>query len=245
MYLSICIPTNGRLDILKNTLDSIFKNGIQSYDDFEVILSDNSDNCDLELMVKEFYGQFPNLIYSKSNCFGFLNSINALKIANGEFLKLHNNYTMFTSSGLSDLIAFIKNENQNKSLTYFRNTGKKGIQYFNSFNDFFYDLSYWNSWSTGISIWREDFIKISNGDFNRMFPHVSLLIYQNSKKKYIINDFLYFVNQDVPGKGGYNLFRTFSIDYLDLMKLALDSSFITKKTYIKIKKDLLNFNIVL
>ena len=227
------------MDILKNTLDSIFQNCNDSYVDFEVILSDNSNNRDLELMLRESYSHIPNIIYSKSAYPGFLNSINALKIANGDFLKLHNNYTMFTKSGLVDLISFIKKEYQIKPLIYFKNSGKNGLQHFNVFNDFTYELSYWNSWSTGISIWREDFHKIMSFDFDKMFPHVSLLIYQNYKKNYIINDNIYFINQEVNSKGGYNLFKTFSVDYLNLMKFALLKYIISEKTYNKIKSDLL------
>lgn len=239
-YLSICIPTNGRINVLKNTLDSIFLNCNQSYDDFEVILSDNSDNTDLELMLIDLYSDIPNIVYSKSSYPGFLNSINALKIANGNLLKLHNNYTMFTNNGLSDLINFSKNEYQTKPLIFFKNSGRKGIQNFSNFNDFTCELSYWNSWSTGISIWKEDFTKISSFDFDKMFPHVSLLIYQNYKKNFMINDNLYFINQEVGNKGGYNLFKTFSVDYLNLMNLALKNYSITENTFIKIKYDLIH-----
>ncbi len=237
-YLSICIPTNGRLNILKNTLDSIFLNCNQLYDDFEVILSDNSDNNDLELMLIEYFSEIPNIIYSKSSYPGFLNSINALKIAKGDFLKLHNNYTMFTSEGLLDLLSFIKSEIKLKPLIYFKNSGILGIQNFNNFNDFSSELSYWNSWSTGISIWREDFNKIRNLDFDNMFPHVSLLIHQNYKGNFIINDKVYFLNQHVGGKGGYNLFKTFAVDYLSLMFYALGNNYISSSTYNKIKDDL-------
>jgi hypothetical protein len=37
-----------------------------------------------------------------------MNSINALKLGEGEFLKLHNNYTMFVKDGLKELLNFIK-----------------------------------------------------------------------------------------------------------------------------------------
>lgn len=237
-YLSICIPTNGRLDILKNTLNSIFLNCNQLYDDFEVILSDNSENNDLELMLIESFSEIPNIIYSKSTYPGFLNSINALKMAKGDFLKLHNNYTMFTSEGLLNLLSFIKSEIKLKPLVYFKNSGIHGIQNFNNFNDFSYELSYWNSWSTGISIWREDFNNIKNLEFDKMFPHISILIYQYYKGSFIINDSVYFINQHVGGKGGYNLFKTFTVDYLNLTYYALHNNYISTITYNKIKADL-------
>ena len=58
LYLSICIPTNGRIEILKKTLDSIYANFEVSYSEFEVVLSDNSlDNELLDLL---------NCTYSKT-----------------------------------------------------------------------------------------------------------------------------------------------------------------------------------
>ena len=238
-YLSICIPTNGRIEILKNTLDSIFVNCKHSFDDFEVAISDNSSNSDLEIMLSNSYSQYPNIVYSRTDAAGFLNSINALKMGTGLFLKLQNNYTMFTGDGLNDLIDFVKEYQALKPLVYFKNSGESDILFFDSFNMFSYHLSYWNSWSAGISIWKDDFEKISSNDFDEMFPHVSLLIYQEYKLNFVINDKVIFINQFVSDKGGYNLFGVFSINYLNLMNSALKSNCITLSTYVKIKDDLL------
>jgi hypothetical protein len=68
MYLSICIPTNGRLDILKNTLDSIFKNS-----DLELIISkyiikyDKSNVHFIELE-NDSVKKIKKLIKEKDNC---------------------------------------------------------------------------------------------------------------------------------------------------------------------------------
>jgi glycosyltransferase involved in cell wall biosynthesis len=66
LYLSICIPTNGRIEIVRQTLDSIYKECKVDFVDFEVVLSDNSNNDELLLLLEE-YKQFPNIIYSKTN----------------------------------------------------------------------------------------------------------------------------------------------------------------------------------
>ena len=45
IYLSICIPTYQRIEITRNTIKSIYADldGV-SFDEFEVILSDNDKN---------------------------------------------------------------------------------------------------------------------------------------------------------------------------------------------------------
>lgn len=237
VYLSICIPTNGRIEILKNTLDSIYTNCTVPFSDFEVVLSDNSKNDELEILLKS-YQHFPNIVYSKTNCEGFLNSINALKLGSGKFLKLHNNYTLFSNQGLSKFVSFVKQEELLKPLIFFKSSGIDKLRRYNSFDAFNSDLSFWSSWSSGFSIWKEDFSKISDIEVNKMFPHTSLFFSQYSKDSFVINDYVYFENQEVPKKGGYNLFRTFAVDYLGMIEQTMIKNYISIKTFEKIKEDL-------
>jgi hypothetical protein len=246
IYLSICIPTNGRLDILKNTLDSIYSDLEVNYDEFEVVLSDNS-NDDLLLKMLSSYDKYPNIVYFKTTSEGFLNSINALKMAKGVFLKLHNNYTIFNKGALGKIISFIKNEITLKPSVFFSNgqLKKNDVMRYNSFDSFIYDLSFWATWSSGFSIWKKDFDEYSKMEVNKMFPHTSLLLSQNSKKNFLINDILLFVNQDIPKKGGYNLFETFAVIFLQMLDDCLKSNRITEKTFRHIKLDMFkNFLII-
>jgi hypothetical protein len=236
-YISICIPTNGRLDVLKKTLESIYEGCIVPFSDFEVVIADNATNDDLKLMLNEFI-KYPNLKSSKSNVEGYLNSIQALKLGKGKLLKLHNNYTMFLPMTLFNLVELVKREEISRPIIYFKNLGHNGILEFNSFDDFTFALSYWHTWSTGISIWRDDFIFSQGIDYNKMFPHLSLLLSQNFKKKYIIEDTIYFEYHNVANKGGYNLFRTFAVEYLEILERSVIQNAISIDTFNKIKTDL-------
>jgi hypothetical protein len=238
IILSICIPTNGRISIIEKTLDSIYENLELDSKNFEVILSDNSSDHQLEFLLIK-YCKYSNIVYAKSKNHGFLNSVNALKLGQGRFLKLHNNYTKFEKNSLHQLINFIKQNDEFKPLVFFTNNGKNDLKTFNSFDELNNELTYWNSWSTGFSIWKSDFDKISNIQFNKMFPHLSLFFNQYDKKSFVINDFHYFENQYVPNKGGYNLFQVFSVEYVNILKSALDVKIITNETFKKIKKKLL------
>ncbi|MCZ2486954.1 glycosyltransferase family 2 protein [Aquirufa antheringensis] len=237
--VSICIPTNGRIDVVINTLDSIFKDKRLCLDDFEVVLSDNSDDDQLKEALKS-YSSYSNIQHKKSKEVGFLNSINSLKLGQGFFLKLHNNYTMFEDGKLFDLIEYIRPKISQKPFIFFSNNGKFENRFYNSFDNFSCELSYWNSWSTGFSIWKSDLdiLKLDNVDV--MFPHVTLFFEMRNKGNFILNDQVYFINQDVLNKGGYDLFKVFAVDYLTILNNQRERQVISKKTFEIIKRELFN-----
>lgn len=240
-YLSICIPTYNRLEILKKTLDSIYAdlNGVEM-GDFEVIVSDNEPNHSTKEIIDQF--NFENLHYYATTSSGFLNSFDVLKFGNGMFLKLHNNYTMLRIDSLKKMVTDIKENSIEKPVLFYTNgLGQFGkAERFDSYNAFMCRLSYLSSWSSGFGIWKEDFENISSKiDVNNYFPQTSLLMTQTRKSNYIINDIPIFDNQDIPKKGGYNIFKVFSVDYVSLMEGAYNRKEISKKTFNKIKTDLL------
>lgn len=240
-YLSICIPTYNRLEILNKTLESIYADlGDVAMEDFEVIISDNEPNQSTKKIIANF--NFENLHYQATTCSGFLNSFEVLKFGNGMFLKLHNNYTMFRKGSLKKMITEIKESSINKPVIFYTNgLGQFGkIEKFDSYNAFMFRLSYLSSWSTGFGIWKEDFENISDKiEVNNYFPQTSLLMTQTKKLDYIINDIPIFDNQDIPKKGGYNIFKVFSVDYVSLIEGAYNNKEISEKTFNKIKKHLL------
>ena len=112
--LSICIPTYNRLDILRNTIASIYADldGV-SMDDFEVVISDNSKEHTTQPVADEFH--FDNLHYHITECEGFKNSFYALSYGKGDFLKLNNNYTKFRKGTLKTLIGQLKELRKSRS----------------------------------------------------------------------------------------------------------------------------------
>lgn len=239
IWLSICIPTKGRVEILKNTLDSIYLDYEGSYDDFEVVISDNATD-DLLPQMLEGYNKYPNIFYEKSTSKGFLNSMNALKIGKGLLLKLHNDYTTLNKGALVEMISFVKEVVTLKPLIFFSNFELRNnkITACNSFDTFSYEVSFLNTWSTCFAIWKEDFDKQSKMPVNQIFPHTSLLLAQHQKSSFIVNDTLLFGNQDIPKKGGYNLFEAFACQYLEMMEGCLRENQITEHTFKHIKQDL-------
>lgn len=118
--LSICIPTYNRLDILRNTILSIYADlGNVSMEDFEVVVSDNSKEHTTQPIISEF--KYSNLHYYITECEGFKNSFYALSYGKGDFLKLNNNYTMFKKGTLKILINQLKSLRDSRSQVIYTN----------------------------------------------------------------------------------------------------------------------------
>jgi abequosyltransferase len=238
--LSICIPTRDRVEILKITLNSILKKN-NNLSDFEVVIYDSSDSNELQLTISEQYN-YPNLIYKKGANNGFLNLIEALKMGNGTFLKLHNDYSRFYDGKIEEMIHLVKDSLVDKPVTVFTNghlNVKVDLLKFPSFDGFLYNLSYISSAATTFGIWKEDFEKVQNISLEPMFPHTSLLYALNYKTYYQISNILLFENQPVNKKGGYNLFHAFAVIFIKMVEDCYDQKHISLKTFKYIKTGML------
>ncbi|CAJ1821774.1 hypothetical protein PEKONANI_01765 [Aeromonas jandaei] len=237
MLLSICIPTtNGRAEVLEGTLKSILDANIDPRKNiFEVIISDNSE-CDASFNVAQKYISLGlNVKYHKSAEKSFYNSIHSLKLAEGELIKLHNDYSSFNSGELLAMIKFIEAHRNTKEQILFTNGALpfKGVKHLSTFNDFIKTSSYLNTWASGFAMWRNDFEKLdcSKDNLDPNFPHVSLLFANFEKKGFVVNNNLIFTSQIVKGKGGYNIFRLFCVDYSNMLMELVHRGLITPKTY--------------
>jgi len=236
--LSICIPTRGRVEVIRNTLNSIYKSDAK-LSEYEVVIYDSSENDELSTLLRLEYN-FPNLVYKKGENRGFLNIISALELGKGMLLKLQNDYSEFKNGSLIKLLEIIRNYKKTKPLLFFGNLSLKNIQVkeYKSFDEFIYELSYYSTWSTSFSIWNSDFHYCTDINVNTMFPHTSLLFEQNQKDLYVINNEELFSNQNISKKGGYNLFNTFAVVYLKMLEDIYNENLISIKTFNHIKSDL-------
>ncbi|MGL5289483.1 MAG: glycosyltransferase [Aeromonas sp.] len=247
MLLSICIPTtNGRSEVLEGTLKSILDANIEpEYNVFEVIVSDNSE-CEASFNIAQKYISLGlNIKYHKSVEKSFYNAIHSFKLAEGELIKLHNDYSAFNPGELLAMIEFIETYRNTKEQILFTNKNVSlfdGIKHFSNFNDFIKASSYWHTWASGFAIWREDFEKLdcSKDNLDLNFPHLSLLFSNNDKRGFIINNNEIFACQAVKGKGGYNIFKVFCVDYPDMLVSLINLDLITQETYRSILVDMRN-----
>jgi abequosyltransferase len=240
ILLSICIPTFKRGEILEKTLESIYSQlDITNIDKVEVIVTDNDPEYENEMHISRFK-KHNNFNYHKNNSIGFLNSLEALKMGKGALLKLHNIQMIFKKQSINNILKTIETNKTEKPILFFSN----GVLNLNStkktqvFDQFIYSLSYQCSWSAGFSLWGNDIDILNLEHLDKTFPQTSLLFALNKKSNYVIDDTNYCSMQFVKGKGGYNVFKVFGSDFLDMIKTYANNDIIKINTFEKIRKDL-------
>lgn len=245
--LSICIPTNGIIELIFPVLESIYSQQNIDTSIFEVIVVDNGDNKEFKTRIKEYSKTHKNLIYKETELKGFLNESECYKQASGAFIKFINHRTKLLPNTINYLIDFIKKNKAEKPCVYFSNgviKGIKGKAEYADFDSYVRNLQIWSSWSTGMGFWKEDFNRLPKDiEFNELFPHTTILFAEQNKKKYIIDNtvLLNEINVGHANKGKYNLFYAFGIEYPCIIFNLYHNKSISIETFLKIKKANLKF----
>lgn len=234
--LTICIPTNGVVKWVLPAIDSIYEEA-DDLSVFEVVISDNGIDDELKEAIKKY--SYSNLHYKKTTAQGFLNQICSFEMAQGLFLKFHNHRAKFKPGTLKYLLDMVEDNKSEQPIIYLSNgvLNNGDIQKFRSLNDFAYALSYYTSWSFGLTIWKDDFYKLKNIEPNKMFPHIHYL-FQDNVNSYIVVDEVLQEMQDETGKGGYNFYNAFAVEFVKLLDDLKNKGKITKCTFKYIKSDL-------
>jgi len=114
-FISICIPAFKRVEYLRRLLDSI---SVQSYRDFEVIITDDSDDNSVADLVTGYEKGF-SIIYKKNKpSLGTPENWNeSIRHASGQWIKLMHDDDWF--SDVNSLVRFEKAIKQNPSGRFF------------------------------------------------------------------------------------------------------------------------------
>jgi len=242
IYVSICIPTKDRIEYLQQTISSIIDD-YQRYEEYEIVISDNSDNLETQEYALYLKTKGVQVVYYKNPVKGFYNSIEALRRGNGELLKLHNDYSQFKKGQFSEFIQKIKLNREKKPLIFFSNATLPSyidtLGELKSKDLFIRYSSFQNTWSSAFSIWKDQLNGVAHSvdDVDTMFPHTSILLESNFDN-YFIDNHEYLENIPVKSKGGYNIFYNFIILYCDILRKIKNKGEISKLTYYSVKLNL-------
>lgn len=240
--ISLCIPTNGIREWVFPALDSIYR---QNIDDsiFEVIVTDNGIDNSFYNEMTEYKKCHNNLIYQRNNTIQFENQLECLKLASGEYLKFVNHRSIIMDGRLDMMIEFILRNIDSKPVIYFSNgamgwgpTNKK----YDSFDAFVRTLRRYASWTGGVGIWREDYLKLpTDFEYDMISPHSSVLFSERNKSEYIINDTYWMreISSDHSKKGRYDLYKAFGVEELSITLDMYKQGDISAETFKSVKKD--------
>jgi len=238
--LSLCIPTNGAVQWVLPVLDSIYN---QNYDlsKFEVVITDNGKDSQLGVHVKKY--AYYNLRYIPTTDEGFLNLVTSLKEGRGLFCKMINHRSVLKPGTIGEMVELVERYKDCQPIIYCSDGIVRGTEVIEckDLDQFISNLSYWASWSAGIGFWKKDIEHISSVELDKMFPNTSLLLNLRKESQYVIWNKTYEQMCDDTGKGGYDLYDTFAVHFLDIISSLVDVGRITEKTFNIVKRDLFGF----
>lgn len=245
--LSLCIPTNGIIELIFPVLESIYSQSDVDSSLFEVVVMDNGYNREFKIKIKDYAKQHKNLVYKETELKGFLSESECYKAASGTFIKFINHRTKLLPNAINYLLDFIKRNEGEKPCVYFSNgviKQIKGVVEYKDFDSYVRNLHVWSSWSTGMGFWKEDFDRIpKETEFNELYPHTTILFAERNKSKYIIDNTILL--DEIPvghsNKGKYNLFHAFGVEYPGIICDLLRDGSISTETFLSVKKDNLKF----
>lgn len=231
------MPTNGVVEWVFPVLDSIYTQGCDN-SAFEVVITDNGNNAEFKKQIRKYIAGKKNIVYVETNALPFLNEIESYKRASGVLIKFVNHRTKLVPGALQRLIDYASSNINEKPITYFSNGVlklKKRKYELGNFDEFVRLLSYWSSWSTGMSIWKVDFDKLPKdvSSYNELFPHTNILFNERDKGKYVIDNTKIFdeMPQGQKPKGNYNLYYAFGVEYPRIIENLMKDGNISSKTF--------------
>jgi glycosyltransferase involved in cell wall biosynthesis len=121
-FISICIPAYKRTHFLKRLLLSIEH---QTYTNYEVIISDDSNDHSVEELLKDFNGKFEIKYFKNEKALGTPANWNyAISKATGEWIKLMHDDDWFSNEHSLEKFALATNNNNNNKFIFSAYTNK-------------------------------------------------------------------------------------------------------------------------
>lgn len=117
MKLSICIPTYNRPNNLPDCLNSIYLSSKKSKLKFEVCVSDNGSNYNIDKIIKKYKKKIPIKLNKNKKNIGYLrNLIKSISIAKGEFVWAIGDDDLLTLNALKEITKLFQ---KNKDVNFF------------------------------------------------------------------------------------------------------------------------------
>lgn len=238
--ISLCLPTNGAVQWVIPTIEGIYSQGVDNTL-FEFVITDNGENSKLKAAIEQY--DYPNLRYIKTNDRGFLNIITALKLGKGLYCKMLNHRSVLVQGALQIMIDTIEQYKEEKPILYFSdgNLEEPEIIECKNLDGFVRTMHYWATWSGGVGVWQEDLDKLEGIELNGLFPQSALMFDIRSESRYIICNRKFQNMQDEDGKGGYDLFYAFAVEFPNIWGELLGERRITQETYDYVMKRMYGF----
>lgn len=218
--LTLAIPTYNRADVLDKTLERIVSDPACD-ERVEIIVSDNcSQDSTRDVVAKypcvKYFCNTENIIDA--------NFTKILENSTGHYLKLVNDTVRFNPGKIEEMIDIISATNSMEyNLLFYQNcfVNTDKIVMVNNKEELLKSVSFYTTWSANFGIWKKDFDAFE--DKNRYVETRFLqldwtyrLVSNGKRSKIVFDDF--FTIADLKVKGGYNFYKVFVDNYINLIK---------------------------
>lgn len=243
--LSICIPTYNRADVLKYCMDAIVNHEQTKKGGIEIVVCDNASMDGTEALMQTYKDlDYVKYYRNEENVGVIYNTIRVLDYATGEYKKLLNDYSIFTKEGLQIMYDKIASHRTDRPVLIFNNAYEHVVtkQTFYKIDDVVKRFGILLTWMGTYGYWEEDWDSIKEKDkyADKTFITIDYLLQMVDKKKQV-NVYTYFYTDRGEYKqkqGGYNFFKVFIQEYLDLWYGFIGSYSVTLDLCNWIKKDM-------
>lgn len=244
--LSICIPTYNRADALERCIDAIVNNPAFT-GEMEIFVSDNNSSDNTQQLMENYCSQYKNITYvrQKENIGGERNFIFVLEHANGEFLKLHNDWAIFTTEGFEHFVNAVREAKAEGTLIYLHNSmRRKGSQQCKSLDEFLRTAALSTAWIGSYGYWSDDFLSLPDKDqkIASQFMQIDwfLRLFEKKKQCMVYSD-LYSDRYDFKANhGDYNMFKIKNINFLEMFEPYVQKGVVSVKTLDGLKRAVYN-----
>ena len=228
--LSLCLPTNGAVHWVIPTLDAIYAQGVD-LSLFEVVITDNGENSQLGEALSKY--NHPNLRYIPTNDSGFLNLITALKLGRGLYCKMLNHRSCLVPGALQMMIELVERYKETMPILYFSDGQLENDELIECSNldKFVNAMHYWATWSGGVGVWQKDLHALDGLQLNELFPQSALMFDIRPESAYVICNRKFQDMQNEDGKGGYDLFYAFAVEFPNILKTLVAQGRMSDDTY--------------
>lgn len=250
--VSICIPTKDRADVLVHNIISIINNRAFDPKIIEIVVSDNASTDNTFSMMTELVKKYPFILYNRNKenlgKGAAANFLKVLSLAHGDFLKLQNDYSIFTDGGLKFLVDTVRKYKETKPTLYFDQSGyTPAYREMPGINEVLRDQKWSMSWMGSNGYWKEDFDKLEDKEvsFGSLFTQLDWQI-RTSKfhDKWILCKYpLTWRKQTIAKQGGYNFIDVHTTKFLAMFNPYVVTGEITLQTISEVEKSLV-YNMV-
>ena len=246
--LSICIPTYNRAEVLGQCIEAIVHHEFAKTGSIEIVVCDNASTDGTEALMQKYKDvDYVKYYRNKENVGVIYNTIIALDHAQGEFLKLINDHSIYTPDGLQYLYEQVKANMEERPVLLFRNDGwgvpTEKVCY--TMDETVRQTGYNLTWMGVYGYWKEDWENMQDREayYDKTFITIDYLRQMFERKKKAIVYRAHYVEMGGMKRtqGGYNFFDVFILQYLNIWNEYVERNIITSDTYKWIKKDLWEF----